>query len=103
MKFRRTTLLSLCISLCVAAVVVYGLSSDYVQQRDALERLLIVRGKAVLSALEGGMRSHRRMGMWLRGNIDAVLEETVSAPGILGLAIIDIVKRSSAGSRITCL
>jgi len=83
-------MLSLCISLCVAAVVVYWLFSDYVQQQDTLERLLIVRGKAVLYALEGGMRSHRRMGMWLRDNIDAILEETVSAPGILGLAIIDM-------------
>ncbi len=89
MKLRRATLLSLCIALCVAAVVVYWLSSDYVQQRDALERLLIVRGRVVLSALEGGMRSHRRMGMWLRVNIDAILEETISASGILGLAIID--------------
>lgn len=89
MKLRRATLLSLCIALSVAAVVVFWLWSDYVQQQNALERLLIVRGRAVLSALEGGMRSHRRMGMWLRGNIDAILEETVSAPGILGLAIID--------------
>ena len=89
MKLRRATLLSLCIALCVAAVVVFWLWSDYVQQRDALERLLIVRGRAVLSALEGGMRSHRRMGMWLRVNMDAILEETVSAPGSLGLPIID--------------
>jgi len=88
MKLRRATLLSLFIALSVAAVVVFWLWSDYVQQQKALERLLIVRGRAVLSALEGGMRSHRRMGMWLRGNIDAILEETVSAPGILGLAII---------------
>jgi len=89
MRLRHATLLSLCIALCVSAVVVYGLSSDYVQQRDAIERLLIVRGRVVLSALEGGMRSHRRMGMWLRVNMDAILEETVSAPGILGLALID--------------
>jgi signal transduction histidine kinase len=89
MKLRRATLLSLCIALSVAAVVVFWLWSDYVQQQNTLERLLIVRGRAVLSALEGGIRSHRRMGMWLRGNIDAILEETVSAPGILGLAIID--------------
>ena len=86
MKLRRAILFSLCIALCVAAVVVYWLSSDYVQQRDALERLLIVRGRVVLSALEGGMRSHRRMGMWLRVNIDAILEETISASGILGLS-----------------
>ena len=89
MILRRATLLSLFIALCVAAVVIFWLWSDYVQQQNALERLLIVRGRAVLSALEGGLRSHRRMGMWLRGNIDAILEETVSAPGILGLAIID--------------
>jgi signal transduction histidine kinase len=89
MKLSRATLLSLFIALCVAAIVIFWLWSDYVQQQNALERLLIVRGRAVLSALEGGLRSHRRMGMWLRGNIDAILEETVSAPGILGLAIID--------------
>ena len=89
MKLRRATLLSLFIALCVAAVVVFWLWSDYVRQRDALERLLIVRGSVVLSALEGGMQSHRRMGMWLRVSIDAILEETISASGILGLAIID--------------
>jgi len=89
MRLRRATLLSLCIALCLSAVVVYWLSIDYVQQRDALEQLLIVRGRVVLSALEGGMRSHRRMGMWLRVNMDSILEETVSAPGILGLALTD--------------
>jgi signal transduction histidine kinase len=86
MKITRATISTACIA---AAVVGFWQWTGYDRQRDALETVLTVRGHAVLSALEGGLRSHRRMGMWLRENLTAILEETVTAPGILGLAVID--------------
>jgi len=48
--------------------------------------VLQVRGEGLLTALEAGIRSHRRMGAWFQENIESVLLETSSSPGILGLA-----------------
>ena len=49
MRPTRATVLSVCVAICVVAVVVFWLWSDYSQQRDSLERVLVVRGGAVLS------------------------------------------------------
>jgi signal transduction histidine kinase len=85
--------------LALSGAMALWLQLGYARELEFHSDLLIVRGNAVLSALEGGMRSHRRMGDWFRENIDSVFEETVDTPGILGLAFFDKDRRvvSAAG------
>jgi len=79
--------LTLVVALCVAAVAAFWLWNDYAQEEQAHEKVLVVRGEAVLAALAGGIRSHRRIGSWLPTNIEVVLDETAAPEGIEGLAL----------------
>lgn len=79
--------LTLVVALLVAGVAAFWLWSDYTQEKETHEQVLISRGEAVLAALEGGIRTHRRLGNWFPANINVVLEETASASGIQGLGI----------------
>lgn len=88
MPRHKTLLPGLVITALVAAVAAWWLWKDYEAERKAQHQVLLVRGEAVLSALEGGLRSHRRLGGWFLRNVDAILEETTAAPGVLGLALL---------------
>lgn len=98
MKHYRTTLLSFLAAAIAATIIVALLWNDYVQERRAHEQVLIVRGNTLLSALEGGLRSHRRVGWWFASNLDAILEDTAAAAGITGLYLTDEQGRIMAAS-----
>lgn len=86
MSFKGDILLK--VGFVVGLVVVAALMvPDYAAERAAHERILLVRGEAVLSALEGGLSAHRRLGGWFRQNVNEILEATAATSGILGLAV----------------
>jgi signal transduction histidine kinase len=98
---RGNTLVNLAAGSALAALIVSWLWIDCRKAQEAGAQVLVAQGQAALHALEGGIRSHRRVGTWLRSNIDSVLESTVAAtPGFLGLALFDENKDlvSSGGS-----
>ncbi|MCB9767560.1 MAG: hypothetical protein H6751_12550 [Candidatus Omnitrophica bacterium] len=72
----------------IFSLLVLWLWQGYRHERTMHEQMLIVRGEGVLSALEAGIRSHRRLERWFQSNISAVMEETAKARGILGVAIL---------------
>ncbi len=67
----------------------FWLWSDYRIERRTQRDVLVARGRAVLTALGGAIRSHGRMGMWFQESIDTVLQETVDESIVVGLAIMD--------------
>jgi two-component system sensor histidine kinase HydH len=83
----RPFLFSLTLGLVAGFLASVWIWSDYRKTLHSHEQVLIVRGEGILSALGAGIRSHRNMGMWFRSNIDSVLQETSTAPGIEGLAV----------------
>lgn len=75
----------------IAMVLVAGatlwLWMEYRNETRMHEEVLVVRGEGMLTALEAGIRSHRRMGAWFQENIESVLAETAASPGIVALAV----------------
>lgn len=87
MTSRCINIISMLIAAVVAAAVAGGLWLDYRQDRNAHAEMLVIRGQTVLTALEGGLRSHRRMGGGFEQNVRSMVEESAKASGILGLGI----------------
>ena len=79
----------------MAGVTASSLWSSYSQENEAQSAALVGRGQAILLALEGGIRSHCRLGVQFLENLDSILRETASAPGVVGMAVFD-----SKGGRI---
>lgn len=75
----------------IAVALAFGATAwlwiEYRNEIRMHEEVLVVRGEGLLTALEAGILSHRRMGVWFQENIQSVLEETATSPGILGLAV----------------
>lgn len=95
---RPTTLLSFAVALAVAAAAGAWLWNDYVAERAMHEEILVARGRAVLVSMTGGLRSHQRLGMWCRRNVEMVLAETARADdSIIGVGIYDKDGRLLAG------
>jgi two-component system, NtrC family, sensor histidine kinase HydH len=85
----KSTTISVLAMAGIMAVVSFWLWDDHQQERTSHRQLLEVRAQTTLASLEAGIRSHRRMGRWFLSNIDSVLEESTTAPGILGMAVLD--------------
>ena len=85
MNPRTTTLLSLAIALALALAAVALLGHDYRRESDAHEQALAIRGQSMLVALEGGLRTHRRLGGWFEQTLSVTLEELAGTPGVVAI------------------
>jgi signal transduction histidine kinase len=87
---RRSVFINLALGVAAATVIVLWLWTDYQRTQTTSAQALIARGEVALHALEGGIRSHRRVGAWFRSNATSVLENTVAVtPDFLTLAVFD--------------
>ncbi len=86
---RRIHLLCALIALLMAGIITTGLWLNYEKECDGQARVLIVRGRTVLLALESSLRSHRRMGGGFEQNVQSLVEESARNQGIIGLGIYD--------------
>ncbi|MFP4381162.1 MAG: sensor histidine kinase [Candidatus Sumerlaeia bacterium] len=89
MRWVRSVWFLFALVAVLAFAAVYWQWSEYDQEKEFHERVMIVRGETVLDSLEAGIRSHRRIGRWFFDNIEAILMETASAPGVKEIAIFD--------------
>jgi two-component system, NtrC family, sensor histidine kinase HydH len=61
---------------------------EYRHERDAARQTVERQADAVLSALVGGLRSHRRLGHFFEEQIQAVIEELAAAEDVLAVAVV---------------
>ena len=69
--------------------------NDYLQQRELAREILHRQSHSIMNALVGGIRSHCRLGRFIREQLQAVLDELVESDDILAVSIGD-----SQGRRI---
>lgn len=93
----RIHLFCFVIALLMAGIVTTGLWFNYEKECDGQARVLSVRGRTVLLALESSLRSHRRMGGGFEQNVQSLVEESARNEGIVGLGIYD-----GEGILLTC-
>jgi signal transduction histidine kinase len=60
---------------------------EYSREREVWISNLESQGQAILSAMVGGIRGHRRMGQFFWGQVEAMLEEIASLPEVLAVGI----------------
>lgn len=87
MRNRKPEIISLASAVLAVLVIAGVLWRNHIQDLEMLRQSLVSQGNAILTALEGGMRFHRRLGGWFLMNIGDVMEETSTAPEIIGLAV----------------
>jgi len=87
---RKGTWITLGVAILVAAIIWALLWLDFEKGRRARAEVLVTQGKAILYALNGGLRSHCRVDGRFGDRAEVVLSEIAqAAPGVLGLAIFD--------------
>lgn len=84
---RRINLLSALVAALMAGIITAGLWLNYQKECQGQARVLIVRGRTILSALESSLRSHRHMGGMFEQNVQSLVEESARNSGIIGLGI----------------
>jgi signal transduction histidine kinase len=61
---------------------------EFEREKHLWARNLEAQGQAMLSAMVGGIRGHRRMGQFFLEQIEAMLEEVAQAPEVLAVGVV---------------
>jgi hypothetical protein len=60
---------------------------SYVRERELIEETLHQQARSVMTALVGGIQSHRRLGRFLELQLRGMLEELVKSPDVIAVSI----------------
>ena len=60
---------------------------SYVQQRNLIEESLYQQSHSIMTALIGGIGSHRRIGWYFEEQLQAMLDELTQSPDVIGVTI----------------
>ncbi len=66
---------------------------DYVHQHGLIEETLLQQSRSIMTALVGGMKSHRRLGRYFEDQLQGMLDELIQSEDVLSVVV-----RSADGS-----
>ena len=84
----RRHLLMICTVLVIAWLAFgWWQYRSYVQQRNLIEESLHQQSHSIMTALIGGIGSHRRIGWYFEEQLQAMLDELTQSPDVIGVTI----------------
>ena len=99
----RRQLWMICAVLLIAWLAVgWWQYRSYVQQRNLIEESLHQQSHSIMTALIGGIGSHRRIGWYFEEQLQAMLDELTQSPDVIGVTIYSADERPilSAGETV---